>query len=626
MPMARRNRYDIAMNRLFTVVTLAACVALLSAVRLNAQDDTFLEIYTLIQDAKAISASRPAEAMSKYRAAQDQLQRLQRLYPDWNSSIVDYRLKSVAAEIAELAKNPAAARAAASTNNVASIPLPQRSAAELEAEVSSLQNQIRQMQNDRSLMESKLKEALAARPAALDPRELARAEEQLREAAKENELLKVRLAEKAKEVAPAEASETDDMKRQLASAERRIAEQASQLAALGVERDVLQKQVQQQPADATTLALLKAENELLKRQAAASANASSTTRAPQSGTSEDLTHQLAEARAQVAALQSEKEILRLERIALESRLKQISNAPVTSVSGAAPAAESDALKQLQRERDDLRRQLESAQNELYGRNSRNTASKVEELTGMLQILRTRLSVLDVQRVPYTKEELALLEKPKPGLDPARATSRPVSELPAGVAALVAEAQRDFAARRFSDAEAKYKQVLDRDDKNVATLGNLAAIQIEMGRLDDAERNIRKSLQLDPEDSYSLSLLGSLQYRQEKFDEALDTLAHAARVDPRNAEVQNYLGLTLSQKGMRNAAESAFRKAIELNPNYTGAHYNLAVAYLTQKPPSIELGRFHYQKAIDAGMQRNEEVERLLNRTSASDAPRTPAQP
>jgi tetratricopeptide (TPR) repeat protein len=97
-----------------------------------------------------------------------------------------------------------------------------------------------------------------------------------------------------------------------------------------------------------------------------------------------------------------------------------------------------------------------------------------------------------------------------------------------------------------------------------------------------------------------------------MDDALEALGRAAKLDPKNAEVQNYLGLVLSQKGMRKAAESALRKAIALDPNYASAHYNLAVIHATQRPPDLELARFHYKKALAAGLAPNPDMEKLLN--------------
>jgi Tfp pilus assembly protein PilF len=113
----------------------------------------------------------------------------------------------------------------------------------------------------------------------------------------------------------------------------------------------------------------------------------------------------------------------------------------------------------------------------------------------------------------------------------------------------------------------------------------------------------------------------LKFRQAKYDDALDALSRAAKADPKNPEVQNFLGLTLSEKGMRSAAETAFRKAVMLKPDYGGAQNNLAVFYLTQQPPSIELARWHYQKAITAGFPHNPEMEKMMDeKKTAEKAP------
>jgi Flp pilus assembly protein TadD len=150
-----------------------------------------------------------------------------------------------------------------------------------------------------------------------------------------------------------------------------------------------------------------------------------------------------------------------------------------------------------------------------------------------------------------------------------------------------------------------------DEKNVFTLGNLAAIQLERGRMEDAEANLKKALALEPNDPFNLSLWGILKFRQAKYNEAFDALSLAVKFDPKNPETQNYLGITLSQKGQRQAAESALREAIRLSPDYASAHYNLAVVYATQKPPFLELARYHYRKALSSGHGRNAEFEKVI---------------
>ncbi|MCU0783999.1 MAG: tetratricopeptide repeat protein, partial [Verrucomicrobia bacterium] len=121
------------------------------------------------------------------------------------------------------------------------------------------------------------------------------------------------------------------------------------------------------------------------------------------------------------------------------------------------------------------------------------------------------------------------------------------------------------------------------------------------------------------DAYSLSILGYLRFRQEKYDAALDAFSRSAGLNPQSAEVQNYLGITLSHKGLRGPAETALRKAIQLDPGYGAAHNNLAVIYATQSPPLIELARWHYQRALGAGHPRDADLEKLFEQKAGAAA-------
>jgi Flp pilus assembly protein TadD len=236
---------------------------------------------------------------------------------------------------------------------------------------------------------------------------------------------------------------------------------------------------------------------------------------------------------------------------------------------------------------------------------------VDELATQLETLRARLDLYESKPVPYTPEELALFKKPAAAVVDPHAGEKSARELPAGTVQLVSQAQQDFSAGSYQQAEQKYLEVLRHDEKNVNTLANLATIQLEMGHFEDGEKNIKAALAVSPDDSFSLSIMGNLKFRQAKYDEALDALSRAAKADPKNPEIQNFLGLTLSEKGMRSAAETAFRKAVLLNPNCGGAQNNLAVFYLTQQPPSVELARWHYQKALAGGFPRNPDLEKMI---------------
>lgn len=650
-------------------------------------DDLYIRIYSVMQTADALEkAGQAPDALTRYLEAQAELQKFQKTYPEWNPKIVNFRLNYLASKIARVsgpataAPAPVESKPAAPAAALTSPPVPVAKptlvpapAPEWERQLATLQEDVRRLQADKSLLEAKLKEALAAQPAAADPVELAKAQQQVQDLRKENELLKAAV-EQPKAAAP-DARALEETRRALAEANRKLTEQTERANALAAEKqvlqgrvdvlarsatetarltevrkaleetnrklateseatrrlsgekDVLQTQVRTLTANANAAEALRQENEILKKQLADSRKAPVTPDA-------EAARKLAEAQARIATLQNDAEILRLEKIALETRVKTMSRpgqaapavAPAPAPVVAAPAvslpADQAQIKLLENERTELTKKLAAANKELDSRKGRAVSARVEELNTQLTNLRARLEVFEARAVPYTAEELALFKQPATQLAAANpaANKKPISTLPSGTASLVASAQRHFAAKEFDQAEQAYQQILRRDENNVYTLANLAAIQLERGNLDEAEKNVKKALASAPDDAYSLSILGYVKFRQEKYDDALDALSRAAKLNPQSAEIQNYLGVTLSHKGLRGPAETALRRAITLDPGYAAAHNNLAVIYLTQNPPSVELARWHYQKARAAGHPRNEELEKSLDEKAAAPTP------
>jgi tetratricopeptide (TPR) repeat protein len=572
------------------------------------------------------------------------------------------------------------------------------------------------LESEKNLLDARLREALSAQPATVDPRELARAETRIRGLEKENDLLKVTLdqeqARMANLVDPALMTKTQ---KALADANQRLADQTRQVSLLTQEKHLLESRLQSQ-AGGPELQALQAENAQLKQQVA-NLNAkpdrpkseSSETRRlksqldrqeaeldtlraekrslerqvselkqlPVQEASAKAQRSLAEERARVETLRAEKRSLerqlaelkaggdsslsRRERMALaehrataeslrednrnlerekksleteladlKKRVQELQARPPAVVSSAPPVAsreiratssnqDADRIRSLEKERDALKRRLDSLLRELNTLKNRPDQARWQQLSNQVGTLQARLDALEAQKVPYSPEELALMRAP---LAPVSATNTPAAAtttlskkaapvLPSGAGPIVAEAQRAFAAGRYDEAEQKYQQVLTLDNQNVYTLGNLAAIQIEQKKYDEAEIHLKKAMELDPNDAFNLSLYGILKFRQSKFDDALTALSQSARLDPKNAETQNYLGITLSEKGFRDAAETALRRAIHLQPDYANAHHNIAVIYATQNPPYLELARWHYQKALASGHPRNLDMEKIL---------------
>lgn len=631
LPKSHTEPYHAHMNRLCVLLGWVLVAGVFEA-RGQGAEEQYVRIYNLIQQADALNGNGQfALALPKYLEAQSALQRIQKFNPEWNPKVVTYRLGYLAEKIEAGATTPSAApKPSAATTIPASVAPTPESAAQPTAtpatpapSVVELQNSVARLQADKAILEAKLREALATQPAAVDPRELSRAQDRIQSLLKENELLKSNLdAGKAVPRTEAETKEIEDLKNALAESNRKLVDQSARANVLLAEQQELQQRLNATAAATNEVASLKQslaetnrrlaeqtavteksvneKNSLQERvtQLTLTAAAAEALRAENTILKQQLTQTQAtnvaavaeatritnEAAARLAALQSDTQLIRLEKLALEERLKKSSAVPPPPT---APA-------------------------------NRELTAKVDQLTREVTGLRARVEVFEARAIPYTAEELALFQTTKPKVASAEPLPdrKPIRALPVGTAALVAEAQRNFAAKDYAKAEANYLDILRQDEKNPTALANLATIQMEAGKLEDADQSIQQALAADPNDGFNLATFGKIKYQQEKYDEALEALSRAAKVIPQNAEIQNYLGVTLSQKGLRGPAETALRKAIQIDSSYGSAHNNLAVIYATQTPPLLELARWHYQKALAAGHPKNDDLEKLFARKEA----------
>lgn len=107
-----------------------------------------------------------------------------------------------------------------------------------------------------------------------------------------------------------------------------------------------------------------------------------------------------------------------------------------------------------------------------------------------------------------------------------------------------------------------------------------------GQLTPAEAEIRKAVAWDPNAPGILDSLGLVLNREGKSAEAADTFSRAARLAPGDAALPFRAALTYADARMWPEAEAAFRMAVERDPQFDRAWYNLGLL-LVQTTRSTE---------------------------------------
>ena len=564
------------------IPTATLLLALAGGVLAASPDEEYLAIYTKIQDADALQKSgQSSVAAARYKEAQDALLKYHMNHPAANVAAVNYRLDYLGDKLKELAASLPSTNAipAAASAQPFSPLTPQQQAAATLQELTKAYN----------LLEMKYKEAQSVQPAALAPGELDKAREKIAGLEKDRDLLGVSLdqqrtanAAAAKPAASSAAAATGT-------------NQSAQAEVAGLKHSL--EETRQKLSDT------EAELNNLKTRPALER--------PEAG---DL--------QQLAAVTAERDQAKKDLATVSNELVNVSKelgdrVAHANAGAAAPGADAAKLKEVEKERDDLKQQLAAM---TPATPSQPAPAAAAASSAELEQLRARLAVLEAAAVPYTAEERAVLKSPTAArltVPPAAAREpaskvHSVKDLSPGAATIMRDAEMDATTRRYDDAEKKYLQVLQQDENNIYVLAKLGSAEFAAGRLDDCEKNTRRALALDPNDPGALYLLGILRYRQEKLDEAFDALSRSASFNPTNQSTQYFLGCVLADKGLRSEAETALRKALDLDPNFADAHFSLALVYAAQTPPSLEMARFHYQKALDLGHAKNASLDKMLS--------------
>ncbi len=93
--------------------------------------------------------------------------------------------------------------------------------------------------------------------------------------------------------------------------------------------------------------------------------------------------------------------------------------------------------------------------------------------------------------------------------------------------------------------------------------------LRLNRLDKATETLDRALELNPSNAEALNAKGVIATKDRKYEEALSLYRRAATVRPDNGGYQANLAITYHLQGKKDVAIEAYRRAVELDPNFEG---------------------------------------------------------
>jgi tetratricopeptide (TPR) repeat protein len=139
---------------------------------------------------------------------------------------------------------------------------------------------------------------------------------------------------------------------------------------------------------------------------------------------------------------------------------------------------------------------------------------------------------------------------------------------------------------------------------------IANMLVKSGRKEEAIKILGEARAKYPKNSSILTTEVNIYIENKDYSKAHDVLVALAEADPKNESVLFVLGVTYEKNNNPVEAEKVYNRALELNPTYFDAHYNLAVMYYNQGVekfkvcdaiPPREAARFDACKAETKGV-------------------------
>lgn len=179
----------------------------------------------------------------------------------------------------------------------------------------------------------------------------------------------------------------------------------------------------------------------------------------------------------------------------------------------------------------------------------------------------------------------------------------------------------YARGNYAMARQEFQRAVADNPQNADYMSNLAAAMKKQGDLPGAERTYRQALQVDPSHQPSYHGLTKLLTDQGRTAEAADLLTAWSETQPYLASPHVELAWFHRNTGNTVAAETALRKALQVDPNHPTALAHLGQLYQDRGNHATAVAM--YQRSLNSNWYQPQVQSRLATLQGTSRATQTP---
>ncbi len=140
---------------------------------------------------------------------------------------------------------------------------------------------------------------------------------------------------------------------------------------------------------------------------------------------------------------------------------------------------------------------------------------------------------------------------------------------------------------------------------------LGTAHYSLGQYDDAVASLCQAVDLDPQDTKALDFLGKMYDVSPRFaEEVTARLAHFVQIYPDNAAAHYYYAISLRKRtlapgshGAPGQAETHLLRAVQLNPAYADAHFELGLLYEDEKQDAKAIQQYQLATKLRADLSK-----------------------